>query len=177
MTTATAQAELRAIAAARKRLVVLRHQAKRKPWAGCGPPGTPERMSALTEPGRPTSVMLSFDQGTHASGWWRNSEYDSCYHLSVCHPTATAIEACSDAEVRAWARAAFPHHYQWTWTERPLSAGAAEQSTVRCGVERVPNVAHVRLFTDQAGQPILPMGEVYDLVPWSDGTSPAKVFR
>jgi hypothetical protein len=88
-----------------------------------------------------------------------------------------SLESPSDAEVRAWARAAFPLHYAWTWTERPLELGQAVQSTQRCGVERLPNVAHVRLFTDQAGTPILPMGEVYDLVPFEDGSSPAKVFR
>lgn len=163
----------------RKRLAVLRSRAFRRPWDGHGIPARPELMSALLEPGRRTSVMLSFDRGTHASGWWRNSEYDSCYHLSLTHlaDDGRSLEAPSDAEVRAWARAAFPLHYSWTWTERPLELGAAVQSTVRCGVERLPGVAHVRLFTDQAGTPILPMGEVYDLVPFEDGSSPAKVFR
>jgi hypothetical protein len=25
----------------------------------------------LTEPGRLVNVIITFDQGTHASGWWR----------------------------------------------------------------------------------------------------------
>jgi hypothetical protein len=171
--------EAAAHAAAAKRLAVLRSQARRRPWNGRGIPARPERMFGLTEPGRPTSVMLSFDQGTHASGWWRNSTYDSCFHLSIAHlgDDGRTLESPSDTEVRAWARAAFPQHYAWTWTERPLDLGAAVQSTERCGVERLPHVAHVRLFTDRAGIPILPRGEVYDLVPYLDGTSPEKVFR
>jgi len=29
------------------------------------------RTAALTEPGRLVNVIITFDQGTHASGWWR----------------------------------------------------------------------------------------------------------
>jgi hypothetical protein len=179
MANATHALETAARASAAKRLSALRSQARRRPWNGHGIPARPERMSALTEPGRPTSVMLSFDQGTHASGWWRNSEYDSCFHLSITHlaDDGRSLECPTDAEVRAWARAAFPQHYAWTWTEPPLELGHAVQSTERCGVERLPHVAHVRLFTDRAGIPIFPRGEVYDLVPYPDGSSPAKVFR
>lgn len=36
---------------------------------------------------------------------------------------------------------------------------------------------HTRLFLDQQLHPILPTGEVYTLVPFDDGTSPAKIHR
>lgn len=160
---------------ARARLTRMRAHARQHPWDGRSIPSR-VIVDAITEPGRPTSLTLTYDTGYHGSGWWRNSEYDRCYHLSVCHPTSDAIEACSSNEVRAWARAAFPRHYQWTWTESPLALGDVIQSAQN-GVRRLPSVAHVRLFTDQSGRPIQPHGEVYDLVPFDDGSSPAKVFR
>lgn len=173
---ATRQLQEASARRARAKLTQLRRMARARPWDGRSIPGRVV-MDSLLEPGRPTSVTMTFDTGTHASGWWRNSEYDRCYHLSVCHVTATGVEACTVDEVRAWARAAFPRHYPWTWTESPLGLAGAIQSAERCGVPRYPNVAHVRLFCDQAGQPIKPTGEVYDLIPYADGTSPAKVFR
>lgn len=159
------------------RLRELRRVAYRNPWHGQEiiDPRHAWDTSAILEPGRPTRIMLTFDIGYHASGWWRNSDYDRCYHLSISHPAHPTpglapahLEPPSTAEVAAWARAAFPLHYPWTWTEPPAST---------LDPYRRPGVAHVRLFTDQRGQPILPEGEVYDLKPYVDGTSPEKVDR
>lgn len=153
----------------------LRKRALRSPWTGQQLVSRQHvwDTDALTEPGRPTRVMLTWDKGHHSSGWWRNSDYEFCFHLSVSHPTQLMgadlrPEAPSDAEVRAWARAAFGEHVTKTWTEPPASA---------LDPYRMSGVAHVRLFTDAEGHPIQPEGEVYDLKPWSDGTSPEKVFR
>lgn len=134
---------------------------------------------ALTEPGRPTRVMMTLNVGTHASGWWRNSEYDRCLHLSISHPVKVpgslrgGLEEASLAEVQAWARAAFPDHYRMTWTEPPAKVFDQDVLANR----RRPGVWHVRLFLDRNNQPIQPEGEVYNLKPWDDGTSPEKAFR
>jgi hypothetical protein len=123
----------------------------------------------LTEPGRIACVLYTFDIGYHSSGWWRNSDYERCYHLSVSHPGALGLpEAPSDDEVRWWARLAWPKHYHMSWFEPP--AGVLDP-------HRRPNVAHVRLFVDERKRPIQPEAEVYTLKPWADGTSPEKVFR
>jgi hypothetical protein len=133
---------------------------------------------SLTEPGRKTSILLTFDQGTHASGWWRNSEYDRCLHLSLTHPpdrrliadpnNLPAIQSPSDKEVAAWAAAVFGPHTDKLWIEPAASA---------LDPYRRPNVPHIRLFLNRDNYPILPTGEVYTLKPWSDGSSPEKVFR
>lgn len=160
-----------------RRLRELRRLARQHPWHG---QEVIDRMHtwdtvALLEPDRPTRIMLTYDVGYHLCGWWRNSDYDRCYHLSISHPAnptpglaPARLEAPSTAEVAAWARAAFPEHYRWTWTEPPASI---------LDPYRRPGVAHVRLFTDKAGRPLLPEGEVYDLKPYADGTSPEKVHR
>lgn len=154
--------------------------------------------TALLEPDRPTRICLTYDFGTHASGWWRNSDYDRCWHVSISHPqenrlaisrigtpeglleiqsphplhgkqfVGQVVEPPSDEETRAWARAAFPHHYRWCWIEPPAS---------RLDPYRLPGVSHVRLFLNQQDQPIKPEGEVYRLKPYPDGSSPEKIFR
>ena len=124
---------------------------------------------SLTED-RPVRLALTFDQGTHASGWWRNSEYDRCWHLSLSWPRpAGPPEAPADREVRAWARAFFGRDVAKTWTEPSASPLDIHG--------RLPGVVHVRLFLDQDNRPIQPTGEVYTLVPWRDGTSPENIFR
>lgn len=162
----------------RRDLRILMTRAKSRPWDGSATVLSRHYLdtTALTEPGRPVRIVLTYDVGHHACGWWRNSDYNQCWHLSVSWPAGvpvpgrppTYLEAPPDAEVRAWARALFGEHVVWTWTEPPAST---------LDPYRRPGVAHVRLFTDRAGAPILPEGEVYDLKPWHDGTSPAKVFR
>lgn len=126
---------------------------------------------SLTEPGRTVSIIVTLDSGTHASGWWRNSDYDRCLHLSVTHPGSIVIgrlETPSDKEVASWAKALFGPHLNKTWTEPAASV---------FDPHRQPNVCHVRLFLDKENRPIMPEGEVYHLKPWKDGTSPEKIFR
>ena len=124
---------------------------------------------SLTEE-RPVRLMLTFDQGAHASGWWRNSDYDRCMHLSLSWPRRIGgPEAPTDKEVRAWAKAFFGRDVVKTWTEPSASVFDIHG--------RLPGVVHVRLFLDKDNRPIQPEGEVYTLKPWADGTSPEKVFR
>lgn len=158
-------------AIARTRLRQMRRKAMARPWDGQSLPPDDQRWltTGLTEPHRPTSVLFTFEFGAHGCGWWRNSDYDRCQHLSVTHLTGLGhVQAPTDAEVRAWARAAFGKYVVWTWTEPPAST---------LDPYRLPGVAHVRLFLDKQDHPILPEGEVYTLKPWTDDTSPEKVFR
>jgi hypothetical protein len=141
--------------------------------------------TAITEPGRPVRLLISVDVGYHQSGWFANSDYEKCLHLSVSYPrpdrprlylpgTANLaapvlgqdVEAPEDREVRAWGRVFFREHAPLSWLEPAVGL---------LDPHRFPGVVHLRLYLDQAGQPMIPRGEVYHLLPFEDGTSPVKV--
>jgi hypothetical protein len=126
----------------------------------------------LTDPSVTISVLASHDQGTHASGWWRNSDYDRCWHLSLCalHPAHGYVDL-PDSDLKSWARGVFGQHVAISWTEPPAS-----KLDIYRDAPASAYTTHVRVFLDQGGNPIQPEGEVYTLKPWDEG-SPAKVFR
>lgn len=156
------------------------------PWRGDTPLTCPAHRlatTAITEPGRAVRLLLSVDIGYHQSGWFANSDYEQCLHLSVSHPRpdrlkvhpagmgnapvpSIGVEAPTDDEVRSWGRVFFRDRVSMTWLEPPADVFDPYRS---------PGVAHLRLYLDRAGQPMTPRGEVYHLRPWDDGTSPAKV--
>lgn len=120
------------------------------------------------------SVILTLDEGTHASGWWRNSEYDRCQHLSMCaiDPTGKGYLEMPEIDRRAWPRAIFGSRHTMTWWEP-----AAEKNDAYRNAPASAYTHHVRLFLDRRWVAIIPKGEVYTLIPWEQGDSPAKVFR
>jgi len=167
----------------------LRH-ARAHPWPGNVPLDCPRHYldtTAITEPGRPCRVLLSLDVGYHNSGWWANSDYESCLHLSVSYPrpqiarlyrarpglgvsqdyTGMDLETPPDDEVRTWGLVFFgPDDAPKSWFEPAASVFDPYRS---------PNVVHLRLFLDKAGHPFLPSGEPYTIRPWADGSSPRKI--
>ena len=163
----------------------------KRPWPGNRLLDDPRHVAdttAITEPGRPVRLMLSFDVGYHGSGWFRNSEWEQNLHISLSHPLPDRpaiwtpgkpelgvgpgpkmqLETVGDAEARAWGRAVFGEDAPKAWFEPAASP---------FDPRRAPNVVHLRLFYDRDMHPFIPDGEPYDLKPWSDGTSPEKVFR
>lgn len=154
------------------------------PWRGDTSITDPRHVwdtSALTEPGRPTRVLFSLDFGYHQSGWFANSDFEMCLHVSISHKpenirageTAKPI-APTDEEIRAWGVAAFGEERHKALVEPPASPLSIDVLYER----RSPGgVAHIRLWLDQEGNPIKPTGEVYHLKPWDDGTSPEKVME
>jgi hypothetical protein len=164
--------------------------AKVHPWPGNVPLDcSRHRISttAITEPGRPVRLLLSVDVGYHNSGWFANSDYESCLHLSVSHPRADRrklyvarpgigvpadrigidLETPADDEVRAWGLVFYgPRDAPMAWFEPAASV---------FDPYRMPNVVHLRLFLDQAGRPFMPTGEPYNIRPWADGSSPRKI--
>jgi hypothetical protein len=167
----------------------LRH-AKAHPWPGNVPLDCPHHKidtTAITEPGRKVRLLLSLDFGYHNSGWFANSDYESCLHLSVSYPRPDRsrlycarpdlgvphdrigmdLETPSDDEVRAWGLVFFgPEHAPKAWFEPAASV---------FDPYRMPNVVHLRLFLDKQGHPFLPKGEPYSIRPFADGSSPRKV--
>jgi hypothetical protein len=103
---------------------------------------------------RRTGVLLIFtrDTGHHSSGWWKNPDYERCYHLSVSFRDPETLEpAPFDAKTGGqWAKRFFGANVRWLWIEPPYS----EQG-------RALDVYHYRLFCDPGWQPIKPRGEVY----------------
>ena len=131
-------------------------------------------IQAVTDHDVSVSLIASVDEGAHASGWWRNSEYDRCLHLSMCGLTAggTAYADIPELDRRAVARVFFGSDIDKTWLEPPASRLDPYRN-----VAASSHTWHLRLFLDQHDNPIQPNGEVYTLQPWADGTSPEKVFR
>lgn len=119
------------------------------------------------------SLIYSFDHGPHASGWWRNSDYDRCFHLSFAALNGSAYVDMPEIDRRAWPRAFFGDNVAMAWWEPPAAEGDPYRNAPASRYTH-----HVRLFIDRAtGRPIVPAGEVYTLKPWPEGDSPEKVYR
>lgn len=155
----------------------LRMQAFARPHNGNDPSALfAASCSGITCPDALIRLVVSYDYGYHNCGWWKNSMYDECLHVSAsiqAHRKGAAWkplrepEKLPPAELAAWATAFFsdlhPDALSWLWHEGGFSGNKA--------------VDHLRLFYSKImRQPILPQGEVYRLVPYADGSSPDKVF-
>lgn len=96
-----------------------------------------------------TSLLFTRDIGHHTSGWWKNPDYERCYHLSLSfHDLDTETNLPFEPKLaEAWVRCFYRDWVRYIW----------EESGVTPGIE----VRHYRVFCDPAWQPILPRGEVY----------------
>lgn len=90
-------------------------------------------------------VIFTRDVGHHSSGWWKNPDYERCYHLSV-----SFADGFARRKGEVMARAFFGHDVKLLWVEPPHT---------RQG--KSAEVWHYRLFCDEAWMPIKPSGEVY----------------
>lgn len=149
-------------------------------------PGHSLNTTAITDPGRPVRILYSLDIEYHRSGWFANSDYERCLHLSVSHPrtdrprlwvppahlgvrsvASSDIETPTDDEVRAWARVFWRADASKAWLEPAAPLGDPY---------RLPNIVHARLYLDQQDNTIIPRGEVYHLRLFADGSSPEKII-
>lgn len=99
-----------------------------------------------------TMLIFTRDSGHHSGGWWKNPDYERCYHLSLSfHDPGTREFLPYDKKLAAeWVKGFFGNDDKLTWCEPP------------CYVEgKQAGVHHYRLFCDPAWQPIKPRGEVY----------------
>lgn len=138
------------------------------------------------------SLSLSRDKMHHSVGWWRNAEYEYCWHLSIaCKAweaslspaawTAAAFEEFPRDEVRYWAWAFYPQDTDKVWQE----PGGTDPRLTPEEKHRHATMWHLRVFLhpeilDARGEPFhtfIPKGEVYDLTRWIDGLTPEKVDR
>jgi hypothetical protein len=160
--------------AAIARLWKLAHQ---QPWRGQGLIDPRQRLIVRSPrtPDLAVSCLFSLDYNHHGCGWWRNSDYDRCHHLSLCGFSLDGqrYERPDEAEMRWWAKRFFAGQVAKAWIEPPASTLDHYRTAPASA-----STWHVRVFIDRdTGQPIIPRGEVYTLRPWADGSSPDKVFR
>lgn len=108
--------------------------------------------SALTR----TRVIFTRDSGHHLSGWFKNPEFERCWHLSLSafpdnvQTDGHLLETHQPATQRLFLRAFFKGDAPKTWLE---SAKTPEGQRL--------GVVHFRLFADPRWVPIHPRGEVY----------------
>jgi hypothetical protein len=102
----------------------------------------------------PTGTHLIFtrDAGMHTNGWWKNPDYERCWHLSLSFlDPITRERAPKDSKLTdEWLEAFFGDDQRYLWAEPPYSVEGKKA-----------DVWHYRLFCDAAWSPILPRGEVY----------------
>lgn len=101
-----------------------------------------------------SSILFTRDTGHHTSGWWKNPDYERCYHLSLSFVGFEGGRGYSlPFDLRMadkWAKAFFGDEVKNLWIEPPYS-----------DVGKSQGVHHYRLFCDEAWQPMKPRGEVY----------------
>lgn len=99
-----------------------------------------------------TRLFFTRDGGMHSSGWFKNPDYERCYHLSLSfRDPETGASAPFDRRAAAvWLRVFFGEHERLTWCESPKTEHG-----------KALGVWHWRLFCDEHWQPIKPRGEVY----------------
>lgn len=97
--------------------------------------------------------IFTLDIGHHTSGWWKNPDYETCWHLSISFQdfesgdTGPQDHKTSKKILKAF----FESHTRLLWCEPPYSKKG-----------KVCDVWHYRLFVDtQTLIPFLPRGEVY----------------
>lgn len=101
-----------------------------------------------------TSLLLTRDVGYHTSGWWKNPDYERCWHFSMA-PAPSEVWMPSTPELNKklkarWLKAVFGDNLKLTWVEPPHTNRG-----------RQIDVWHWRLFCDENWQPMKPRGEVY----------------
>lgn len=100
-----------------------------------------------------TRLIFTRDQCHHTSGWWKNPDYERCWHLSLSFLDAETGEVApkNEALTLRWLQAFFrPDEIRMLWAEPPYTAEA-----------RRAEVWHYRLFCNEGWEGIVPRGEVY----------------
>lgn len=101
---------------------------------------------------RAVAIILTRDIGHQRNGWWKNPDYERCWHLSLSQRDPRTFQSVPKelpffAEL---AEAFFGREARLTWLEGPYSPEGKQA-----------DVWHYRLFCNEAWEPILPRGEVY----------------
>jgi hypothetical protein len=104
-------------------------------------------------PGIEATVLFTRDVGHHTAGWWKNPDYERCWHLSLAyrHPMLPGARLPHDHDRSAViARAFYGDDVAKAWVEKPYSLEG-----------KLSDVWHYRVFCDEGWNPHIPRGEVY----------------
>lgn len=109
------------------------------------------------------SLLFTQDFGHHTSGWWKNPDYERCFHLSIASLAmlmkndpktakfADSVPELTQALREQWVRSFFQENVRLLWIEPPYTKQGKSTDTW-----------HYRLFIDnETLVPLLPRGEVY----------------
>ena len=144
-----------------------------RPYDGRNTEANQRLLSMCSHYHRDTSANMIFsrDTGMHSSGWWKNPDYERCYHLSISFAAVSSLIGVAPSrlphnpkEAARWCEVLFGDDKRHLWVEGPFSDHG-----------KAFGVWHYRLFCDPAWKPITPRGEVYsrdwtpsDWKSWSD---------
>ena len=135
------------------------------------------RCKHIFEHNRELSALILFtrDEGMHASGWWKNPDYERCEHLSLSFWDAQhKLPIQHDHKLaRVWCAGLWGDNVRYLWIEPPYSAPG-----------KTSDVYHYRLFLAPDWRlPILPRKEVYTKhftelgwKSWSDIHAPGEIL-
>lgn len=125
-------------------------------------------------------LLFTKDKMHHSVGWWRNAEYEYCWHLSISAwdisdgGDSQEPEDVPDEEERYWAHAIFPVDFNKLWHE----PGGTDPRLTPAEKIKHRHFSHLRLFLDpETFEPFVPKGEVYEITRWIPGLTPDKVDR
>lgn len=111
-------------------------------------------------------TIFTRDVGYHSSGWWKNPDYERCFHLSVSFMDYETLDPMpkNNALTEKVLKAFYLRDVNRLWCEPPYGDQGKRQ-----------DVWHYRLFCDKGWNPIKPRGEVYskelteaNWLSWSD---------
>lgn len=97
-------------------------------------------------------LIFTRDIGHHTSGWWKNPDYERCFHLSLSQRDPDTFDSVPKslpffAEI---AEVFFGVDARKAWLEGPYSPEGKSH-----------DVWHYRVFCNEVWEPFLPRGEVY----------------
>ena len=116
---------------------------------------TPEELRPFTHQfpldGQYVNLILTRDKGMHSGGWFKNPDFDRCWHasLSFLHldKTYAPMDKAISTEI---VQILFHDKVRMMWIEGPFSE-----------IGKQIQVYHYRLMCDENWMPIKPRGEVY----------------
>lgn len=94
----------------------------------------------------PATVIFTKDVGYHSGGWWKNPDYERCWHLSMSFRGGSEKKVSNEI-----INELFGNFKKMLWVEPPYSKTGKSL-----------DVWHYRLFCDEDWVPIKPRGEVYN---------------
>jgi hypothetical protein len=130
----------------------LMQHAKSGLWDGKSPRTLYFERARRMHPETGTLLLLTRENGYHTSGWFKNPDYERCFHLSMSFWDLEGNTGRSFEHplAKAWCCALYGPWMRYIWEEGPA-------------LSKPPEVRHYRVFVNAYWQPIIPRGEVYNL--------------